>query len=93
MLTPFIWMLSLSVKPENEIYNAQIRLFPQQWDWANYTEAFVDAHVGWFIINGAIVTLGILLFQYLSTIPAAYVLARKDFRLKGVLFAIVLGCC
>ncbi|WP_458789248.1 carbohydrate ABC transporter permease [Adonisia turfae] len=91
MLTPFIWMLSLSVKPENEIYNAQIRLFPQQWDWANYTEAFFDAHVGLFIVNGAIVTLGILLFQYLTTIPAAYVLARKDFRLKGVLFAIVLG--
>lgn len=91
ILTPFVWMLSLSVKPENEIYDTNLHLLPHQWDWANYAEAFVEAHVGVLMLNGAIVTLSILACQYLTAVPAAYVLARKDSRLKGLLFALVLG--
>jgi multiple sugar transport system permease protein len=91
MLTPFIWMLSLSIKPENEIYSADLHLLPQQWDFQNYLEAFTHAHVGTLLINGILVTLSILLCQYLTVIPAAYVLARKQFQLNKFLFAIVLG--
>lgn len=91
ILTPFVWMLSLSVKPENEIYDTNLHLLPHQWDWVNYAEAFVEAHVGVLMLNGLIVTLSILACQYLTAVPAAYVLARKEFRLKGLLFALVLG--
>jgi len=91
MLAPFVWMLSLSLKPENEIYNSEIHLLPQQWDFSNYVEAFTKGHVGTLLLNGVIVTLSILLCQYLTAIPAAYVLARKQFRLNGFLFAVVLG--
>ena len=91
MLFPFLWMLSLSFKEEYEIYDPSLDLLPTTWDFANYIEAFTYGEVGTFILNGAIVTLSILALQYLTIIPAAYVLARKRFRLNGFLFAAVLG--
>lgn len=90
VLLPFVWMLSLSVKPENEIYTPAIHFLPQVWDWANYTEAFEFGEVGTFIRNGIVVTGSILAIQLLTVIPCAYVLARKRFRLQGAAFALVL---
>jgi multiple sugar transport system permease protein len=91
MLLPFAWMLSLSVKEEHEIFTSELRFLPEHWDLANYVEAFTTGHVGTFLVNGAIVTLAILAFQILTIVPAAYVLARKDFRLQPLLFALVLA--
>lgn len=73
VLLPFVWMLSLSVKPENEIYTPTIHFLPHAWDWANYAEAFEFGEVGTFIRNGIIVTGAILCIQLLTVIPCAYV--------------------
>ncbi|MEM9535951.1 MAG: carbohydrate ABC transporter permease [Cyanobacteria bacterium P01_A01_bin.3] len=91
MLTPFAWMISLSFKTEQDILTSQLRVFPPTWDFANYAQSWTDGHIGTFLLNGAIVTLSILALQYLTIIPAAYVLARKQFRLNGFLFATVLA--
>lgn len=91
MLFPFVWMASLSLKEESDIYDPSLNLIPANWDFANYLEAFDYGRVGAFITNGWVVTLSILVLQYLTVIPAAYVLARKRFRLNGILFAVVLG--
>ncbi len=90
ILLPFVWMLSLSVKPENEIYEAVIRFLPIQWDFDNYIEAFEFGEVGTFVVNGLCVTLSILVIQLFTVIPAAYVLARKHFKLQGLTFGLVL---
>lgn len=91
VILPFIWMLSLSVKPENEIYAPTLTLLPQVWDWANYTEAYVQGEMRLFIRNGLIVTVCILAIQCLTVIPTAYVLARKHFRLQRAMFLLVLS--
>lgn len=31
VLLPFVWMISLSVKPENEIYTPAIHFLPHAW--------------------------------------------------------------
>lgn len=90
VLLPFVWMLSLSVKPEGEIYEAVIRFLPEKWDFANYVEAFEFGEVGTFVVNGLCVTLSILAIQMFTVIPAAYVLARKHFKLEGIVFGMVL---
>ena len=90
VLLPFVWMLSLSVKPESEIYEAVIRFLPEEWDFANYVEAFEFGEVGTFVVNGLCVTLSILAIQMFTVIPAAYVLARKHFKLEGIVFGMVL---
>jgi multiple sugar transport system permease protein len=91
MLFPFLWMLSLSIKPEDEIFTASPVLVPAALDLHNYVEAFSEGHVGTFMLNGVMVTGMILLLQYATIVPAAYVFAFKRFRLKELLFAVVLG--
>lgn len=91
MLFPFLWMMSLSFKEESDIYTPSLNLVPTHWDFQNYVEAFNYGEVGVFILNGSIVTLSILMLQYLTIIPAAYVLARKEFRLRALLFTVTLG--
>lgn len=91
VLMPFAWMLSLSVKEEHEIFTSKLHFLPERWDWTNYIEAFTTGHVGTFLANGAIVTLSILALQIVTIVPAAYVLARKEFRAKPVIFGMVLA--
>ncbi len=90
IVLPFVWMVSLSVKPENEIYQAAINFLPEEWDFENYVEAFEFGEVGTFVRNGLLVTFTILAIQLMTVIPAAYVLARKRFRLEGAAFGLVL---
>jgi multiple sugar transport system permease protein len=90
ILAPFVWMLSLSLKPENEIYTPFIKLLPEVWDFENYREAVTYGEAGRFILNGTLVTGSILLLQTLTIIPGAYVLAKKRFRLEKLCFGLVL---
>jgi multiple sugar transport system permease protein len=91
MLFPFVWMLSLSLKDESEIYAPGLRLIPRTWDVANYVEAVTLGHVGTLFLNGVLVTVVILALQLVTIVPAAYVLAVKRFRLRHAIFAGVLG--
>ena len=61
-LFPFIWMLSLSFKPESEIYTPGFNLLPVEWDFANYAEALgygppdsFSGEAGNFVANGVMV--------------------------------------
>ena len=91
MLAPFVWMLSLSLKPADEIFTTDLRLLPQRWDAVrNYGEAFRKVPLHRYLLNGAIVTATIFCLQVLVALPAAYALAKLRFGLAKPLFALVL---
>ncbi len=91
MLAPFVWMLSLSLKPADEIFTTDLRLLPQRWDAVrNYSEAFRKVPLHRYLLNGAIVTAMIFSLQVLVALPAAYALAKLRFGLAKPLFALVL---
>ena len=91
MLAPFVWMLSLSLKPADEIFTTDIHLLPQRWDAVrNYSEAFRKVPLHRYLLNGAIVTATIFSLQVLVALPAAYALAKLRFGLAKPLFALVL---
>ena len=53
MLAPFIWLLSLSVKPADEIFTTDLRLLPLKWDAErNFTEAFNKVPLHRYLLNG-----------------------------------------
>jgi len=93
MLIPFIWMVSLSLKPPQEIFTINPSLFPKVWyAWENYSLAFKAQPLLRYVLNGVIVTLTIFTVQVLVAVPCAYALAKLDFRGKGLLFSLVLFC-
>lgn len=92
MLLPFIWMLLTALRPPAEIFEASLRLWPRQFNAVeNFTHAFATAPLALFMINGAIVCVGILVVQLLVAIPAAYALAKLNFPGRPVVFALVLA--
>jgi multiple sugar transport system permease protein len=95
ILLPFFWMLITSIKPPDEVFNAQLRLWPKQfYGIENYTMALTSAPLLRFALNGVIVCVGILVVQLLVAIPCAYALAKLKFPGRNVLFVLVLlGLC
>lgn len=91
VLLPFFWMLSISLKPADEIFAPEIALLPSRLEWSNYWVAFTEVELARFLMNGAIVCLGILFFQILFAVPCAYALAQRHFRARTLIFGLVLA--
>ncbi|HDC4579806.1 TPA: carbohydrate ABC transporter permease, partial [Enterobacter cloacae] len=90
-LFPFIWMLSTSLKPADEIFMSGFHLLPQKWAaWENYTTALTQVPLLRYLLNGIIVCAGILVLQILIALPAAYVFAKTEFRGKRLAWALVM---
>ena len=91
MLAPFVWMISTSLKPPNEIFSTKLSLLPTHWAAAeNYTKAFTKVPLLRYLLNGVIVTGGIFFLQLLVSLPCAYALAKLRFRGRDILFTMVL---
>ncbi|QPM90986.1 carbohydrate ABC transporter permease [Pseudooceanicola algae] len=91
VLLPFLWMVSVSLKPQEEIFTASARLVPRAPTLANYWQALTQTSIPRYLLNGVIVTGGILVLQVLVSVPCAYALAHRDFRGRGLLFAAILA--
>lgn len=90
-LLPFLWMLSLSVKPIDEIFSATFHLWPRHFDGLhNYGAALAAVPMLRFLANGVFVCASIFLLQMLVCLPCAYALAKLRFRGRDSLFAAVL---
>ncbi|MGL4635764.1 MAG: carbohydrate ABC transporter permease [Beijerinckiaceae bacterium] len=91
MLVPYLWMLAVSVKPQDEVFRTSLTLLPQKWALIeNYGKVMRTIPVFTYVINGLIVCFGILFFQLLFAIPASYALAKLQFRGREVLFGFVM---
>lgn len=95
ILLPFFWMLATSIKPPEEVFNAQLSLWPHHfYGIENYMMALTSAPLLRFALNGLIVCGGILIVQLIVAIPCAYALAKLHFPGRNLLFALVLlGLC
>jgi len=91
ILLPFFWMISLSLKPADEIFAPGINFFPSRFEWQNYTKAFQAVPLFQFLKNGFIVCGAILFFQILLAVPCAYALAHRRFVGRNLIFGLVIA--
>ncbi|WP_160123363.1 carbohydrate ABC transporter permease [Rhodovarius lipocyclicus] len=90
-LAPYIWMLSASLKPTDEIFRASMTLLPESWAIAqNYGRVLREVPIARYLLNGAIMCGGILFFQLLFAIPAGYALAKLRFPGRDAVFGFVM---
>lgn len=87
---PFAWMFSTSLKtlPETMIFPPE--WIPKHFVWSNYAQAWGSGPFLQYITNSMIVSVGILVMQMLTIIPAAYAFARYRFKGAGFLFGMVM---
>ncbi|MEL6204866.1 MAG: carbohydrate ABC transporter permease [Pseudomonadota bacterium] len=91
VLLPFVWMVSVSLKPHGEIFTPDVALWPARPTLANYWHAISETDIPRYLMNGVIVTGGILVLQLLITVPAAYGLAHRRFRGRALMFGAVVA--
>ena len=91
VLAPFAYMLAFSMKSASEIFSGSLGLLPSGLDGlGNYARVLTDRPILRFMLNGAIVCAGILLFQLIFAIPCAYALAKLRFRGRELVLGLVL---
>lgn len=88
---PIFWMVSTSLKPEDEVLNATQTLLPVKWQFSNYAAVMRKEPFLRYMLNTAIVTAGSMLLELSTGILAAYSFARGKYRGKHAMFIFVLG--
>lgn len=91
LLMPYIWMISASVKPLDELFRASLNLWPERfYGVENYSKVFSQIPVFGYLWNGIVVCAGILFFQLLFAVPAAYALAKLNFPGRDLILGLVM---
>lgn len=88
-LLPILWMVMTSLKSEAAIFEPGFGL-AQMTHWQNYAQAFAQAPLLRYLMNGLLVTAAIFALQVLVALPAAHALAKLRFRGRQAAFGIIL---
>lgn len=87
---PFLWMASTAFKTMPEVRQFPPTLLPETWEWSNFAQAWESGPFLMYTWNSILVTVGILVLQFLTAVPAAYAFARYKFPGRNLLFGLVL---
>ena len=90
MVTPFVAMLSLSLKNIGGFYQYPFEWIPDVITWANYQLLFRGSEIIRWTFNSFIIAGGCALLQVLTASLAGYAFARKEFRGRQVIFWLML---
>ncbi len=91
VILPFIWMITTSLKSQNEVFAYPPSWIPKQIQWQNYLEVWKEAPFARYFLNSAIVAIVVTIGQLTSCILAAFAFARMKFKGKNVMFMIFLS--
>lgn len=88
---PFYWMAITSIKTLGETLAFPPKFWVTNPQWENFQTALESIKFWDALKNSIIVTIGILVFQVVTIVPAAYAFARYEFVGKKLSFGIVLA--
>lgn len=88
---PFLWMLSTSFKPANEVFTKDLRLIAHHPTWRNFPDAFRYFPVSNWLWNSFGIAVITTAGKVAISLPAAFAFARLRFWGDKVLFAMVLA--
>jgi ABC-type glycerol-3-phosphate transport system permease component len=91
MLMPFAWMVSTSLKAQNEVFAYPPQWIPSQLLWSNYAQAWAAAPFGRYFINSGIVALSVTFLDLVTSALAAFAFGRMQFPFRNALFTLYLA--
>lgn len=86
MMTPFIWMLSASLKLSKDVFVFPIEWIPSAPRWQNFVEIWEQIPLALFVYNTAKLTVIVTVLQLLTSSFAAYAFAKLRFPYRDALF-------
>ncbi|CUH97243.1 hypothetical protein P22_3370 [Propionispora sp. 2/2-37] len=91
MLLPFLWMVSVSFKPANEVFQGGMWFFPTTVVWDGYRQVFEQTPFFTWMYNSMFIAAVSTCGQVLIAFFAAYAFTRFTFPGRDLLFYFVLA--
>ena len=91
MLLPFVWMLSTSVKPADQLFTVPPTWLPHPFQWDNYAKAMGAGNFGRYAMNSLLLGVANVVTNVLLSALAGYAFARLRFPGRNLLFLLVLA--
>ena len=91
MVFPLFWMLSTSLKTEQQVMSSKLVFWPTTPQWDNFSYPFQKVPFLRYMLNTALVTVMQMSSELLLGILAAYGFSKGKFHGKHFLFIVVLG--
>jgi raffinose/stachyose/melibiose transport system permease protein len=85
---PLYWLITFSLKTNNEIFGDNVLGLPETWRWVNYTTALNDGWILLYFMNSVIYSGLTVLVVGILTAMAAYAIARMHWKNKVLVFSI-----
>lgn len=86
VIMPFLWMISSSLKVDNEVFSVPIQWIPKKFIFQNYINIWKQVPLLLFYKNTTKLTIIITLLQLLTSSLAAYGFAKMKFPGRNTLF-------
>ena len=94
MVYPLLWMLLSSFEPTDMVLPTAAKLIPETWTLDNYIrgwKGFMGYSFGTFFANSFFISITSTFGTLLSSAFVAYALQRLKFKMRGLLFILVLS--
>ena len=91
MILPFVWMISSSLKPENEIFSIPPILISKNMTLSAYKTVIVDGNILRILLNTFIVAAGATIARLFFCSLGGFGFAKYKFIGKGPLFGILVA--
>ena len=91
MLLPFVWMLSTSLKPADQLFTVPPTWIPHPLQWDTYVKAMSAGNFGRYALNSLFLAVTNTLTNVLLAALAGYAFARLRFPGRSPLFLLVLA--
>jgi multiple sugar transport system permease protein len=82
---PLYWIVVTSFKAPGAIFSYPLTYWPREFTLENYVGLFEKSSFGTYILNSFVIATAAAAFATVISLLSAYVLARFEFRSKGVL--------
>lgn len=77
---PLLWLISLSIRPAEEVYTAALKFIPENPTIFNYTSVLSSGRFQQYLLNSLKLTMAGSIGAMLFAAPAAYAASRMKFR-------------
>lgn len=91
LMIPLFWMVSTSIKPQDQIYTFPIVWIPREIVWENYPQVFKSVDFARFLANSAFISTFGIIGNVIGSSLAAYGFARFRFPGRTPLFIVMLS--
>ena len=88
---PFYWMILTAIKTVQETIQFPPSFWVSNPQWENFVTALKAIPFMRYTVNSIIVSISVMVLQFLTVIPAAYAFARLKFKGKSFLFGTILA--